>query len=87
MIQYIIEFLLCSAVFIVLYKLLLEGRIAHVWARSYIVVTMFASLVIPALELPLYPAQTLYYDIPVFSAHNTEASADLSVAMPAEDTD
>ena len=63
MLQYLFEFTLCSALFYALYRLLLEGRTAHRAARAYLVGTMLLSLLIPLLELPLYPAQTIYYEV------------------------
>lgn len=48
-----------------LYKLLIERRVAHSVARGYLIVTMFLSLLIPMLELPLYPAETVYYQVPI----------------------
>ena len=77
MVKYIIEFLFCSAAFMALYKLLLEGRVAHLLARNYLVVTMFLSLLIPLLELPLYPAETIYYPLPLFEAE------EVTVVQPA----
>ena len=65
MLKYIIEFLFCSGAFVALYKLLIERRVAHSWARRYLIVTMFLSLLIPMLELPLYPAETVYYQVPI----------------------
>ena len=65
MLKYIIEFLFCSGAFLALYKLLIERRVAHSWARRYLIVTMFLSLLIPLLELPLYPAETVYYQVPI----------------------
>ena len=65
MLKYIIEFLFCSGAFLALYKLLIERRVAHSWARRYLIVTMFLSLLIPMLELPLYPAETVYYQVPI----------------------
>ena len=65
MLKYIIEFLFCSGAFVALYKLLIERRVAHSWARRYLIVTMFLSLLIPMLELPLYPAETVYYPVPI----------------------
>lgn len=70
MLKYIIEFLFCSGAFMALYKLLIERRVAHSWARRYLIVTMFLSLLIPVLELPLYPAETIYYEIPVITTPN-----------------
>ena len=65
MLKYIIEFLFCSGAFVAVYKLLIERRVAHSWARRYLIVTMFLSLLIPMLELPLYPAETVYYQVPI----------------------
>ena len=70
MLKYIIEFLFCTGAFVALYKLLIERRVAHSWARRYLIVTMFLSLLIPLLELPLYPAETIYYEIPVITTPN-----------------
>ena len=65
MIRYILEFMLCSALFYALYRLLLEGRTAHRAARAYLVGSMLLAVVIPMLELPLYPADTIYYEVPI----------------------
>ena len=65
MLKYIIEFLFCTGAFLALYKLLIERRVAHSWARRYLIVTMFLSLLIPMLELPLCPAETVYYQVPI----------------------
>lgn len=67
MVRYILEFLFCSGLFVALYKLLIEERVAHSWARVYLVVGMLLSAVIPMLELPIYPAQTLYYELPLLT--------------------
>lgn len=67
MARYILEFLFCSGLFVALYKLLIEERVAHLWARVYLVAGMLLSAVIPMLELPIYPAQTLYYELPLLT--------------------
>ena len=67
MLKYIIEFLFCSGLFMALYKLLIERHVSHSWARKYLVAAMFLSFIIPTLELPLYPAKTIYYEIPAFT--------------------
>ena len=56
---------MCSALFYALYRLLLEGRTAHRAARTYLVGSMLLAVVIPMLELPLYPAQTIFYEVPI----------------------
>ena len=65
---YIFEMMLCSALFYALYKLLLEGRVAHSVARFYLVATTLLAVSIPMLELPLYPAETVYMELPVMQA-------------------
>ena len=65
MARYIIEFLFCSGLFVALYKLLIKGRVVHHQARVYLVGALLLSVVIPALELPLYPANTVYYELPI----------------------
>ncbi len=67
MTRYILEFLFCSGLFVALYKLLIEGRVAHHLARTYLVGGMLLSVVIPMLELPLYPAETVFYELPVMT--------------------
>ena len=58
MLSYALEFTGCSAVFYALYTLLIEGKVAHRSARAYLLLTTLLSLLIPLLELPLYPAET-----------------------------
>lgn len=67
MVRYLLEFICCSALFYVLYRSLIEGRVAHHLARIYIIVTTLLSIVIPLLELPLYPAESLSYLHPTVS--------------------
>ena len=67
MTRYILEFLFCSGLFVALYKLLIEGRVAHYLSRIYLVGGMLLSAVIPMLELPLYPAETVFYELPVMT--------------------
>lgn len=67
MARYIIEFMFCSGLFVALYKLLIKGRVAHHQARIYLVSALILSVVIPVLELPLYPAQTVYFELPIIN--------------------
>lgn len=92
---YIFEMLLCSALFYALYKLLLEGRVAHSVARFYLVVTTLLAVSIPMLELPLYPAETVYMELPVMQLEGevvedstvpTQAAPPTEVAVEATDT-
>ena len=67
--------MLCSALFYALYRLFLEGRTAHRAARAYLVGSMLLAVVIPMLELPLYPAQTIFYEVPISLWEDTSAIA------------
>ena len=84
MIRYILEFMLCSALFYALYRLLLEGCTAHRAARAYLVGSMLLAVVIPMLELPLYPADTIYYEVPIITIAEPQAVtvAANAVTMP-----
>ena len=76
--------MLCSALFYALYRLLLEGRTAHRAARAYLVGSMLLAVVIPMLELPLYPADTIYYEVPIITLAEPQAVtvAANAVTMP-----
>ena len=69
---YILEFFLCSAIFVALYKLFIEARVSHRYSRIYLVWSMIFSAVVPLLELPLYPAQTVYYELPIITYEQPE---------------
>ncbi len=85
--RYMLEFMLCSALFYALYRLLLEGRTAHRAARVYLVGSMLLAVVIPLLELPLYPAQTIFYEVPINLWEDASAiaatSTDVVASAPA----
>ena len=85
MARYIIEFMFCSGLFVALYKLLIKGRVAHHQARMYLVGAMFLSVIIPMLELPLYPAHTVYFELPIINSdvQNLPSSTVVSDAAPA----
>ena len=83
MTRYILEFLFCSGLFVALYRLLIEGRVAHHLARTYLVGGMLLSVVIPMLELPLYPAETVFYELPVMTIIDEQPLAvDAQAATP-----
>lgn len=57
--MYAVEIIVCSALFYALYRLLLEGRVAHNVARWYLVLSVVLSVSLPLLELPILPAEPL----------------------------
>ena len=85
MARYIIEFMFCSGLFVALYKLLIKGHVAHHQARMYLVWAMFLSVIIPVLELPLYPAHTVYFELPIINSdvQNLPSSTVVGDAAPA----
>ncbi len=70
--KYLVEMFLCSGIFVLLYKGLVEGRVSHRGSRIYLIVSTLASVLVPLLEIPIWPAQMLYMDL------------DLTVNMPEE---
>ncbi|MBP3474376.1 MAG: biopolymer transporter ExbD [Alistipes sp.] len=62
-----IEFIFCSGLFYALYRLLVEGRTSMRASRAYLVGSVILSVIIPLLELPLYPAETIFYELPVIT--------------------
>lgn len=57
--MYAVETIICSALFYALYRLLLEGRVAHSVARAYLVLSVLLAAVIPMLELPILPPEEM----------------------------
>jgi len=53
-VEYIIEVLICSGLFLVLYRWLLAEKVGYRLCRAYIVGTMLLAALIPALDVPLY---------------------------------
>lgn len=51
---YILEALICSGLFLGLYRRLLAGKVSFRICRAYIVTAMYAAVLIPALDIPLY---------------------------------
>ena len=65
--RFVIEFIFCSGLFYALYRLLVEGRTSMRSSRAYLVGSVLLSVIIPLLELPLYPAETIFYELPVIT--------------------
>ena len=55
--MYVVEIVICSALFYALYRLLLEGRVSHGVARVYLLLSVVLSVVVPLLELPILPPE------------------------------
>ncbi len=55
---YIAEVLICSGLFLVLYRWMLAKKVSFKLCRIYLIVTMMLSVTIPLMEVPLYPSET-----------------------------
>lgn len=71
---YIVEFFLCSGLFMLLYRLLIVRKPNYGLCRKYLIITMLLSAIIPALNVPLYPGQTFIQTVsaPVINAEPIE---------------
>ena len=59
--KYIIEVIICSALFLVCYRWMIARKVSFRICRMYILATMMLSLAIPAMNVPVYrtdPAET-----------------------------
>lgn len=86
---YLLEVLFCSGLLLGLYRLLLVRRIPYWVCRRYLVAAMVAAAVIPALNIPLYPADTVFYPLPLIEAPAEAVlpARDAATAWPAADAD
>ena len=53
---------------------MLEGRVAHSLSRIYLIGSVLLAIVIPLLELPIYPSHTVWYEFPVISSAEYDVS-------------
>lgn len=53
-ILYAIETVLCSGLFLALYRLLIQRKAGYAFCRRYLVVTLILATVIPAFDVPVY---------------------------------
>lgn len=85
-ISYIVESLICSGLFLVLYRWMLAKRVSYRLCRIYLIVTMFLSVTIPVMEVPVYPSTVAspLSEWTVFSFDDFNASVDENTAMVAE---
>lgn len=65
---YIIETFLCSGLFLLLYRMMILRKVSYGFCRRYLVITMILSATIPFLNVPLYPSETIYMNVPVMTA-------------------
>ena len=64
---YILEVLFCSGLLLAFYRLLLVRKVSFAACRLYLVAAVVFPAVIPALDIPLYPARTAVYSLPLIA--------------------
>ena len=57
--KYIIEVIICSALFLVCYRWMIARKVSFRICRIYIMATMMLSVAIPAMNVPVYKAGTM----------------------------
>ena len=58
-ISFIVESLICSGLFLVLYRWMLAKKVGFKICRAYLIVTMVLSVTIPIMDVPLYPSENV----------------------------
>ena len=56
--RYIIEVMICSGLFLVAYRWLLAKKVSFGLCRAFIMTSMLLAVAIPAMNVPLFPAET-----------------------------
>ena len=57
--NFIVESLICSGLFLVLYRWMLAKKVSFRLCRVYLIVTMVLSVTIPMMDVPLYPSEKM----------------------------
>ena len=78
---YIAEMLFCSGAFMVLWRTVLAGRITFTASRVFLLFSVAAAAAIPMFEIPLYPAQSVYYEVPLFTVDEPAPTVGLAGDM------
>ena len=64
--MYPLEVIICSGALYGFYRLVLEGRIAHRIARTFLMLSVVVAIVVPMLKLPILPAiEESFVEVPV----------------------
>lgn len=82
---YLLEVLFCSGLLMAFYRLLLLRKVAYKHCRRYLVAAVLLSVLLPALNIPLYPARTVVYPVPLIAAAAEPAAEPEPIALAAPD--
>lgn len=83
---YLIEMLFCSGAMAAFYRLLLVRKVSFAACRRFLLLAVVLPVVLPALDIPIYPARTVVYPLPLVTAAAEEpfVASDEPGAAPAE---
>lgn len=83
---YLVEVLFCSGAMAAFYRLLLVRKVSFAACRRFLLLAVVLPVVLPALDIPIYPARTVVYPLPLVTAAAEEpfVASDEPVAAPAE---
>ena len=80
-----LEVIVCSGLLLAFYQFLLARKVPYRAARRFLLASALLSMLIPALRLPILPAETVYLQIPVVGAEPAGPSAPVAeAAAPVE---
>ena len=57
--SFIVESLICSGLFLVLYRWMLAKKVSFSLCRVYLIVTMVLSVTIPVMNVPMYTSEKI----------------------------
>ena len=82
---YSIAVIVCSGLFLLLYKLLISRKADYTFCRRYLIMTMLLAVVIPSMNVPLYhkTAKAEQPDITTVTAGDAVKAAPMAVNMAA----
>ncbi len=82
---YFAETLLVGGVLWGFWRVALRGKVAHVWSRRYLVVSVLLTALLPALDIPLYPATAV--ELPTLRFNAQPEAADFATVTVVAATD
>ena len=80
-IRYIIEVIVCSGLFLVIYRWLLAKKVSFGLCRAFIIASMLLAVAIPAMNVPLFPEKTYMQQMMLTGFDFLEMQPDRASAM------
>ena len=80
-IRYIIEVIVCSGLFLVVYRWLLAKKVSFGLCRAFIIASMLLAVAIPAMNVPLFPEKTYTQQMMLTGFDFLEMQPDRASAM------